>query len=87
VETVPFQNHDLVEVVKGIFGQFPEALPLIDLNLTGHAEDPRGWRDLHLGWTAKHLGASATGDVESRLSSWPTCGGLWEANPTKGHAS
>jgi hypothetical protein len=24
-------------------------LPLLDLNLTEHAKNPRGWRDLHLG--------------------------------------
>jgi hypothetical protein len=36
------KNHDLVEVTKGIFDQLPEALPLIDLNLTEHAENPRG---------------------------------------------
>jgi hypothetical protein len=37
------ENHDLVEVAKGIVDQFRETLPLLDLNLTGHAENPRGW--------------------------------------------
>jgi hypothetical protein len=63
-KTLSSNNYDLVEVVKGIFDQFPETLPLIDLNLTEHAENPRGWRDLHLGRSAKRRGASATGDAE-----------------------
>jgi hypothetical protein len=36
------ENHDLVEVVKGIVDQFRETLPLLGLNLTGHAENPCG---------------------------------------------
>lgn len=40
------ESHDLVEVVKGIVDQFRETLPLLDLNLTGHAENPRGWSTL-----------------------------------------
>jgi hypothetical protein len=43
------ENHDLVEVAKGIGDQFRETLPLLDLNLIEHAEYPRGWCDLHLG--------------------------------------
>jgi len=37
------ENHDLVEVIKGIVDQFRETFPLLDLNRTGHAENPRGW--------------------------------------------
>lgn len=37
------ENNALVEVVEGRVDQFRETLPLLDLNLTGHAENPRGW--------------------------------------------
>jgi hypothetical protein len=47
------ENHDLIEVVEAIVDQFRETLPLIDLNLTEHAENSRGCRDLHLGRSAK----------------------------------
>jgi hypothetical protein len=36
------EDHDLVEVAKGVVDQFRETLPLLDLNLTEHAENPRG---------------------------------------------
>jgi hypothetical protein len=33
----------LVEVVEGGVDQFRETVPLLDLNLNGHVENPRGW--------------------------------------------
>jgi hypothetical protein len=38
----PLNNEDNA-LVEGRVDQFRETLPLLDLNLTGHAENPRGW--------------------------------------------
>ena len=38
---------DLREVVKGVVDQLRNALPLVELNLTQHAQHSRGRSDLH----------------------------------------
>src|SRR6202035_592180 len=78
VEGPPLNNDGLVlvEVVEGRVDQFRETLPLLDLNLTGYAENPRGWTATRIetasakAWTGPACAYRTSGSARGRCIPW-----------------